>query len=121
MDNLLDAPVKTSTNGMDGCQIIQYYVQNNYEKEIDGILAIQDETPILLTPGKPLSRLEGDDNDQVFHNYFEEIKTWDKEFFAKVAAHLIAEGIDIADVAFICFNSIAIPCASASKMHLTES
>jgi hypothetical protein len=108
MNNLLDAPVtEMSTNGMDGYQIIQYSVQNNYEKEINGILTIQDETPILLEQGWALATLEG--SEEVFHDYLFELKTWDKEFFAKVAAHLITKGIDITDVTFKYFNSITIP------------
>ncbi len=107
MKNLLDAPVKASTNGMDGYQIIQYSVQNNYEEEINGILTIQDEAPILLEKKVATSKLV--DEEEVFHNYLSELKIWDQEFFAKVAAHLIAEGIDITDVSFKYFNSITIP------------
>lgn len=114
MKNLLDAPVKASTNGMDGYQIIQYSVQNNYEEEINGILTIQDETPILLEQSWALATLEG--SEEVFHDYLCKLKIWDKEFFAKVAAHLITEGIDISDVTFKYFNSITIP---SSFPHLT--
>ena len=116
MKNLLVAPVKASTNGMDGYQIIQYSVQNNYEEEINGILTIQDEAPILLEKKVATSKLV--DEEEAFHNYLSELKIWDQEFFAKVAAHLITEGIDITDVTFTYFNSITIP---SSFPHLVTS
>jgi len=116
MKNLLDAPVEVSTKGMDGFQIIQYFVQNNFDEEINGILTIQDETLISITPDKAFSLLE--DEVQVFHEYFEHIKTWDKEFFAIIAAHLIVENIDITNATFKYVNSIAIP---SSFSHLVTS
>jgi hypothetical protein len=107
MNNLLDAPVKASTNCMEGYQIIQYFVQNNFSEEINGILTIQDEIPIAIYNEVTPSKLV--DEGEVFHNYLSELKILNNEFFAKVAAHLVTEWIDITDVTFTYFNSITIP------------